>query len=257
MKTSFTEQLSPNDLKSRELGWAWDHHLKALELPQGHLLLYLIRDVLVGVADWGASVKREHLTTFKHSIQDFLLREQALFTWLAHASKPATSKSTEAAWHVYIYESLIQEHPYPNLEPWYIWMETLEERFMPLKGQVTDPLALVTAAIKELPERFAPWEEERGQIYTLLLDMRVALRVHGFKLDETALSLEDPESAFTGYLEMYCEYYATLPDQDKARSRQEMEYGARLAWRIWQMMQRTGKPLKALLEWFAKPGKLV
>lgn len=116
---------------------------------------------------------------------------------------------------------------------------------MPIQGKVANPnsrlhdLAEIERAIHELPGQVEPWDTGYKMLYTLLLDIRCALQTHSPRHDSTSLE-QDPVEALPDYLEMYREYLSNLKDPDGARTDDEMRYGARLAWRIWQMLERQG-----------------
>ncbi|ADH63092.1 hypothetical protein Mesil_1194 [Allomeiothermus silvanus DSM 9946] len=153
----------------------------------------------------------------------------------------------DLGWQIYLVESLIQETPYPNTVS--NWIETLigleKEEPMPIQGKVANTssrlhdLAEIEQAIHELPGQVEPWDADHKMLYTLLLDIRCALQTYGPRHDPTSLE-QDPVEALPDYLEMYREYLSNLKDSDGARTDDEMRYGARLAWRIWQMLERQG-----------------
>ena len=150
-------------------------------------------------------------------------------------------------------ESLVQETDCPSIDRWDLGVR------MPIVGKTRrkDKQGnfegfFLAKSLEELPARFAPWEIEHHQLTALLLDMQQALEVHGPKLDEVAKEPVEPLEALGTYLNMYVEYLGSLSDADGVRTDDEIKYGIRLAWRVWQQLDRSGKPPEYLAEWFAK-----
>lgn len=232
------------------------------ELPLRRVVGTLCQDCLNGLESHGLRPPIHLLKELRANPQK--KRYALLFDWLERyrrwrelvktpwTERGAVHQKIQAAredlgWQIYLVESLIQETPYPNtVSSWIEMLIDLEkEEPMPIQGKVANPnsrlhdLAEIERAIHELPGQVEPWDTGYKMLYTLLLDIRCALQTHGPRHDSTSLE-QDPVEALPDYLEMYREYLSNLKDPDGARTDDEMRYGARLAWRIWQMLERQG-----------------
>lgn len=256
--------------KSTMLSRSWGHHLDQVEPP----LAYLVRDALVALDLLGNSATRELLTGYHQADQ---LRPKLLADWSKFFAEwlglkaagqlyqgfdltPEHRANLDARYpiakNLYLLESLTQDTEYPHIAHW-----TLEE-IMPIapKPKVKQgnlPPWYLRQSLEELPERIEPWAKEHHQLKCLLLDIQSALEHHGPDHDPISQSFEEPEQALNDYLEMYLDYLSEIKDPDGVRSDDEIKYGTRLAWRVWQQMDRAGKKPEFLLEWVLKANKAV
>lgn len=259
--------LTKSELLSRNVGHRWGQTLKLF--PRGPIYT-LVSDALIGIDLWGSRAEPRVLETYRRDPE--VLAHLTLSGWLELYRLHRTLLEGRAAWfpraayttgpvyrplaearatlahRLYTLEALLQDTDTPD--PLETWQQSLEEleKSMPIRGPLTTtPLEAAQQARDTLPGQFAPWEEERDYTYTLLVDLVCALKVHGAELDEKALAIEDPAEALVGYLEMYRDYLAGLQDLEaRVRTEEEMRYGVRLAWRVWQMLRRSNTPYAAL-----------
>jgi hypothetical protein len=250
----------PNEKLSRaarELGWFWKN------VDTANSLQSLLRVEMLVVADQTTPPlellrmdKRQRPQMLRMALREWGLRalvwqyqrqSKDAYRWAYLEGNNRYSDERQERYRnallVFLLSCLIQDNNKPLLEPIF---EALEE-IMPIT-MVGDQQAIIKRLIKTLPDRTAPWEPEREIMYTLLIDMGCGLTVHGETIDQTAEEVGDPAEALTGYVQMYREYFAECGDIDKARSMDEIAYGAKLAWRIWQQAKRSNTALEKLLE---------